>query len=229
MAGRISYYGNIVTNGLVLCLDAAKRDSYPGVGTVWNDISGFRNNGVLTNGPTFNSGNGGSIVFDGVDDYVLLNSNQALNFSSSFTLSVWFKFNSLSNNILLSRSRIPLNNAFTFYQFSSGKPRLLLQNGVSSISAISPNTYATGNIYNFTTTITSTQIIHYINGTLDSTISNTGILPDYSDAYNWVIGASIYTFTLYGNQNIYSTYMYNRALSATEILQNYNATKNRYL
>ena len=70
MAGRISYYGNIVKDGLVLDLDAAKRDSYPGVGTAWNDISGFRNNGTLVNGPTYNPTNAGSIVFDGASDKV---------------------------------------------------------------------------------------------------------------------------------------------------------------
>ena len=62
MAGRIAYYGGIVTNGLVLDLDAAKKDSYPGTGTSWRNIAGNSNNGTLTNGPTFNSNNGGSIA-----------------------------------------------------------------------------------------------------------------------------------------------------------------------
>ena len=58
---------NIVTDELVLALDAASPRSYPGSGTVWNDLVGS-NNGTLTNNPTFDSGNGGSIVFDGTDD-----------------------------------------------------------------------------------------------------------------------------------------------------------------
>ena len=62
--------GKIVTAGLVLALDAADRNSYVSGSTVWNDVSGNGNNGTLTNGPTFNSGSGGSIVFDGVNDYV---------------------------------------------------------------------------------------------------------------------------------------------------------------
>ena len=57
MSGRISYYGNIVKDGLVLCLDAAKKDSYPRSGTLWNDISGGQRNGTLINGPTFNPNN----------------------------------------------------------------------------------------------------------------------------------------------------------------------------
>ncbi len=55
----------LVTSGLVLCLDAANKLSYPGSGTSWYDLSGNNYNGTLTNGPTFNNGNGGSIVFDG--------------------------------------------------------------------------------------------------------------------------------------------------------------------
>ena len=87
MAGRISYYGNIVKDGLVLDMDAAKRDSYPGTGTAWNDISGFQYNGTLTNGPTFNSSNGGSIVFDGVDDRVSRTTN--INTGQNFTVNAW--------------------------------------------------------------------------------------------------------------------------------------------
>jgi hypothetical protein len=66
------FYGTppIVTNGLVLNLDCGNRLSYPTSGTTWTDLSGNNNNGTLTNGPTFNPNNLGSIVFDGVDDYV---------------------------------------------------------------------------------------------------------------------------------------------------------------
>ena len=63
---------SIVTSGLVLSLDAADKNSYPGSGTTWADLSGNTNNGTLTNGPTFSSANQGSIVFDGVDDSCIL-------------------------------------------------------------------------------------------------------------------------------------------------------------
>ena len=61
--------GRIVTDGLVLCLNAADKNSYPGSGTTWTDVSGNGNNSTLTNGPVFNSSNGGNIQFDGTDDY----------------------------------------------------------------------------------------------------------------------------------------------------------------
>ena len=66
----LNHSPKIVTNGLVLCLDAADKKSYPGTGTTWFDRSGNGNNGILVNSPTFNSGNGGSIVFVGHNDYV---------------------------------------------------------------------------------------------------------------------------------------------------------------
>ena len=87
---------NLNKDGLVMYLDAGSRISYLGSGTVWTDLSGNGNNGTLTNGPTFNSGNGGSIVFDGIDDYV--NSN---NISNVQTLSYWIE-PSVSNNLNLS-------------------------------------------------------------------------------------------------------------------------------
>jgi hypothetical protein len=91
MATRYNYTGGIVTNGLVLNLDAAKVDSYPGTGTTWRDLSGNNNNGTLTNGPTFSGiGKQASIVFDGVDDYVSCNSGILNN--SDFTISFWMYY-----------------------------------------------------------------------------------------------------------------------------------------
>ena len=87
-------FGNgprIVTNGLVLSLDAADRNSYPGSGTTWRDMSGNGNNGTLTNGPTFSSANGGSIVFDGTNDYAT--TNYIPLFVNDFCISFWVKFN----------------------------------------------------------------------------------------------------------------------------------------
>lgn len=71
----LTHSPKIVTNGLVLALDAANNKSYPGSGVTWYDLSGNGNNGTLTNGPTFNVGNLGSIVFDGTNDYVSFNNS----------------------------------------------------------------------------------------------------------------------------------------------------------
>ena len=86
---------NIVEDGLVLSLDAANTKSYPGSGTVWSDLSGNSNNGTLTNGPTFDSGNKGSIVFDGIDDSISVGHTALLNPTLNMTISVWVNFQSL--------------------------------------------------------------------------------------------------------------------------------------
>ena len=79
----------IVTSGLVLCLDAGNIKSYPGIGTAWTDLSGRGGIGTLTNGPTYNSANGGSFSFDGIDDYVSSVSNLTL--ANNFSVSLWLR------------------------------------------------------------------------------------------------------------------------------------------
>ena len=87
-----SYSPKVVTDGLVLYLDAANPKSYVSGSTAWNDVSRGGNNGTLTNGPTFNSANGGSIVFDGVNDYVALGNISSLILANNqFTISYWLR------------------------------------------------------------------------------------------------------------------------------------------
>ncbi len=77
---------NVVTDGLVLCLDAANPKSYISGSTSWRDTSGNTNNGTLVNGPIFNSDNGGSILFDGTNDYA--KTNITLNLSNTNKISI---------------------------------------------------------------------------------------------------------------------------------------------
>ena len=96
---------DINENGLVLHLDAANNKSYPGSGTTWTDLSGNDNNGTLTNGPTFNASNMGSIALDGTNDYIYRSSLSNFN-SSTYTVLLWAKFNSMSTyGILFSLGR----------------------------------------------------------------------------------------------------------------------------
>ena len=83
--------GNIITNGLVLRLDAANPRSYQSGSLIWNDLSGNGNSGSLVNGPAFNTSASGVIRFDGVDDYVS-DSSIVLNSYTNFTVNIWVKF-----------------------------------------------------------------------------------------------------------------------------------------
>lgn len=81
---------NIIRNGLILAIDAADRNSYSGTGTNWYDLSTNNSNGTLINGPTFSAVNGGSIVFDGINDYVGITSLTHPS-TNSFSISFWSK------------------------------------------------------------------------------------------------------------------------------------------
>jgi hypothetical protein len=224
MAGRISYYGNIVKDGLVLFLDAAKRDSYPGVGTVWNDISGFRNNGTLTNGPTFNSLNGGSVVFDGVDDYSTL-PNIPIR-TNLFTIDIWFKMNGnqSANAALLSVNAAASSNNIQI-SFINSNEILFFYNGLTFIGFAT--SFSLDVWYNIMITRdTNNDIKTYVNGSQTNTIN-------YNANYNFTeqlrIGVNRGNDTYFkGNISVTRLYV-NKFLSATEVLQNYNATKGRYL
>jgi hypothetical protein len=220
MAGRVAYYGNIVKDGLILDLDAAKRGSYPGTGTTWNDISGFQYNGTLTNGPTFNSSNGGSIVFDGVDDTCKINSNVNITPGlGNFTLDLWINpvtFNTpfspiyvtaLSNGLWIGTNNT--NFVIRAYAISN----LLTYAVLPTLNTwtnviISRNSTTFFLYYNGVQVSTSTATQNFVQGDIYLASDNGGTLT---------------------NIKISSTKYYNRALSSTEVLQNYNATKGRYI
>jgi hypothetical protein len=223
---------SIVTDGLVFYVDAGNGDSYPGSGTTWSDLVGS-NNGTLTNGPTYSSDNGGSIVFDGANDYVEAGPIQP----AQFTLSCWFKAtgapsNNDSNGGCLMASdpqlagTLPwfmshsyLNQAFALYVETTSDPLRTASNSV-----------ANNQVHLATATYDGTTGSIYLNGQfLDSKSFNT---PTYNTSgnNNVQIGRWGYSsFQRHLNGNIYNASIYNRALSASEVLQNYNALKNRFI
>jgi hypothetical protein len=224
MAGRIAYYGGIVRDGLILNLDAAKRDSYPRSGTVWRDIVGA-NNGTLTNGPTFDSGNGGSIVFDGVDDYVGLGTSTNI-VPPYVTASLFVYLNSYSTRPhLIGRGEGGIGHYY-FVVETSGVFRFYTDVG-SGWSFIQPSnfTFPTGVWYNIACTFDGSSVNVYGNGSLLGNESRVGQLRQYT-AQETVLGRIL--TQRYLNGNISQVSIYNRALSSTEILQNYNATKTRF-
>jgi hypothetical protein len=238
MAGRIAYYGNTVTNGLVLSLDAAKRDSYPGSGTAWRDISGNGNNGTLTNGPTFNSDNGGSIVFDGVDDFALITNPSALQ-AQNLSISIWVNpsttINAIADLIDYDHASSPLqgwviqtenattnnNYYFAYYDGSVFQPGGGIGSGIG--------VKLTNSIWqNITYTKSGTSIIGYLNGTQSVSFTGANSNISYQSNRNVRIGSCIGASGRSFKGNMSNILIYNRALTSTEILQNYNAQKSRY-
>jgi hypothetical protein len=214
------YSPKIVTDGLVLYLDAANTKSYVSGSTTWNDISRSNINGTLVNGPTFNSGNGGSIVFDGVDDGVNLISTITLG-NGNWTISMWAYANSFPSNygrLISNNNSGPVSNAFGMASGKISYHSYL----VSWTQQLGNTTLNVGNWYNLIWVNTSGSMVMYVNGVADSnsftsTTSNGG--PINCIGKNWANSFS---------GRVATTQIYNRALTQTEITQNYNATKSRF-
>ena len=159
----------IVTSGLLLYLDAAQLRSYPGSGTTWTDLSGNNRNGALTNGPTFSNTNGGTIVFDGTNDCVNINSNELFLTYTAYTKIAWFYTTNFSatNNILSGGVR-----QHAFWLAGSNK----LYGGHSSpfttigtTTTLSLNTWYCGAV----TFNSTTGWVIYLNGVQENTSSDT--------------------------------------------------------
>jgi len=227
MATNYNYFGGIVTNGLVLDLDAAKVASYPGTGTAWYDISGNNNNGTLTNGPTFSGiGKQAAIVFDGVDDYVSCG-NVLFNNVSAVTISIWVNIQTFTNgNTIISKGAQGegSNTTFAAWIISSSGIRNRFFNSTGTSGLVDTVTLSQNTWYNLTWTYNGSAITGYTNSIVGETAALSGPLKTNTNPLN--IASSIY-----GNntQMICSgTQIYNRALSQAEITQNFNALRGRY-
>jgi hypothetical protein len=227
----LSHSPKIVTNGLVLCLDAADKKSYPGTGTLWTDRSGNGNNGTLTNGPTFNSANGGSIVFDGVDDIVLVNNSPTINPTSAVTVSAFFKISSYTSNyapICFKQNNYP--GQYEQYQLSLSNSAVgFVVTGVDRNQRILLSNIDYRNMFVHLVGVCDTisdEMKLYVNGILIATTTFTSTFDISTNPLR--IGAMPTSYLGFANGNIYNVSLYNRALTPQEIKQNFNATRGRY-
>jgi hypothetical protein len=221
---------NVVRNGLVLDLDAANQKSYPGTGTGWSDLTGNANNGTLTNGPTFSSGNGGSIVFDGVDDYVINSSTSNIpTGNSSRTIQFWVYPKSDTNNFIQLGTGGGGNQVYIIEFLNISGTRNLFTDGINGANnvTISGAQLPTLNTWNNITFGNSGQNwFYYLNSVL--TLSGTWSVTLNTVGQKYVIGKRDDVVQATTNGNIANVQVYNRALSAQEVLQNYNAQKSRF-
>jgi hypothetical protein len=224
----IAYNPRIVTDGLVLCLDAANSKSYPGSGTAWTDLSGNGNTGTLTNGPTYSSTNGGGIVFDGTNDYVNLSSASLLPTGTSNRTIVSFVKTptSFPESYLhvIHWGTAATDQSFGLAIFSNGGLNTHPWNGAPSQGTVSAaTTYCLAVSYTHSSTLHNFWINGISQGAGVSRSINTGT----SDAR---IGARISTpIEDWGpNGIIYNVFVYNRTLTNLEIAQNFNALRGRY-
>ena len=221
---------HVVTDGLVLWLDAANPRSYPGSGTVWSDMSGNNNTGTLTNGPTFSSASLGSIVFDGTNDYSLF--GNILNFTTEpFSFSYWVNFNRLTTNQVGQGPIVLFKGAFQtrgyYDQILTDGSIIFVTNqiGAYQITSASPGTILPENWYNISYTRTGSSVRIYVNGVDRVSVAATHINPGTStDSFR----LAVYEFFIFARMNLSSFMTYNRVLTSQEVKQNYDALKGRY-
>ena len=207
---------NIVSNGLVLYLDASNIISYVSGSTTWNDVSRSGNNGTLINGPTFNSANRGSIVFDGSDDFVS-GSCTTVNANVGMTTFIWVRTTITSPQVFFSHTS-GVNDGFRLE--IDGGQFLLTFGGVANYS--SGNSVSDGNWKQLVVTTVGTTGRIYINGNL---VASPTVGTMQGTPNQFVISGSTIRFL---NGNVASVILYNRALTAAEVLQNFNATRTRF-
>jgi hypothetical protein len=219
--------GNIVTNGLVLYLDAANTKSYVSGSTVWNDLAGT-NNGTL-NGPMFNAANGGSIVFDGTDDYVEVTNQSSLRNVSQFTMTCWMKRRTATSKVICGQF-VDFNNDVVFELWNDNNVYFEVGNTSNSYGYISNNStnwQLLTMVFDGTQIGNSNRLKGYVNNVLQS-LFYAGTIPSTTAnlTSNLMIGGNI--ASNYSDGNISQFQIYNRALSAAEVLQNFNATRARF-
>jgi hypothetical protein len=230
---------DIIEDGLVLCLDAASKRSYLGTGTTWTDLK-EGNSGTLTNGPTFDAGNGGSIVFDGTDDYVDISSFNFFtycDYNKPFTMRVITKFTSNSNQQIFGHQARSGSYGGIGLQIVGQKFRLGMFKDLSNNRILDSSTLPLNQVYDLVATFNgsdlSTGFGLYVNGISNlATTSNSGsITSSVEDAssgpYVGFRGVPDNRDLLFSG-GLYSCSIYNRALTADEIRQNYEATVGRY-
>jgi len=206
-------FGQVVTNGLVLSLDAADKNSYPGSGTTWRDLTENNYSGSLINTPTFNSANGGSFAFNGTNQYTTTSYPQpAYGTGTSFTWNVWVNpgagagaapiIGNRGGSLVFTKLT---RNAFEYYP-------LVISNILTA--GVWQNACIVKNGTNFTYYLNSISVA------VSSSSATQTLVPFFIGGDN--------TAGEYFVGSVAITQVYNRALSSTEITQNYNAQKSRF-
>lgn len=219
---------DIAQDGLVLYVDAANRKSYPGSGTTWRDLTRNRNNTTLINSPTFNSDNSGNIVFNGTNQYAE-SLVSLISVTSNWTVNAWYK---TSGNTFVGPLLARGNVAETFQwrcelDASTGKVRFLMRNSTDQSVLGTTSTNGTG-WHMATYTNNSNLVTVYLDGNVENSATITN-LTNSNIGTNAVIGKLGDTGgPYYFNGNIGLVQVYDQALTAKEVLQNFNATRSRF-
>lgn len=222
---------NIVRDGLIAWCDVLFQTSYPNSGTTWYDLGGNDDDGTLVNGVSYDSANGGSLDFDGTDDYVDFG-NSLTNGQIDISVSLWcYVYNVAGTQWLMTKyDFVTLRNGWAIYY--SGTTNKFSVDGRESaalyISNPSANTFSANNWYNIVYTKSANNWRLYINGVLEANnLVGNGTTP-FSNSVILAL-AALPQNNDYGQCKIAQMAIYDRALSSTEVSHNYNTTKGRFI
>jgi hypothetical protein len=228
----IAYNTSIVRDGLVLHLDAANPKSYPGSGTTWYDLSGNGNNGTLVNGVGYSTDNKGSMVFDGVNDTIDCGTVYAIGSSlTGFTISMWVKTQSSSTRILAENGTGFTTNTFYLAQENNTNLTFLVfgEGSFDLVQISSPAPYPTNTWFNLVGVWSSgVKCKLFYNGEDRTAPRGGSIRNNLIDGNTNLFLGSRAGSSLFHSGNISYTQIYNRALTAAEIKQNFEAMRGRY-
>jgi len=221
----VSYNPSIVTSGLILCLDAANPKSYSGTGTAWSDLSGYANNATLVNSPTYLASYKGRFTFNGTNQYA--STPLSLGGYTAFTIAAWFRTTTGSKDIAATYG---VTNMFEFYINANGTVSIYAYGSTTSYRTSTTVVTAGAWTYCVATFNGATPALNmYINGALDNGALTNAIQASINAGSSTVVLGNVHSGSYYFNGSMGQISIYNRALTATEVTQNYNATKGRYV
>ena len=211
-----------VSDGLVFKLDAANFRSYSGSGLTANGLVGGIG-GTLVNGVGFDTTNNGTFTFDSTDDYINMGTSSSVK-PTQLTLACFFKINAINApNVIVGKQGTGIGNASYALVVQFGKLNFRIESGGIQDASY---TFSNTSTYNYAVgTYDGSALKLYLNGSLVGT-ATTSVSIVYSDSYPLLMGYYANAFAT--NMNIGSMQLYNRALSATEVMQNFNAMRERY-
>jgi hypothetical protein len=229
---------NIIKDNLIYYLDGANPYSYTSGSTVWNDLSKFqKTNGTLINGVSYNTKNKGSLVFDGINDYVSLPQITTNQTEGKYSISLWISFtntitpSNTNNYMIIEAQNLLLGGVDNyFYLLSSTAGRIGFQTfNPFSVIYTTTNNWVAGRWYNITGTydISTSKLSLYVNGLLES---STTIANCYfnTNSYFTLGSYSAPAKSWFFNGSMASLKIYNKTLTDSEILENYNVNRYRF-
>ena len=222
----VQYNPGIVTEGLVLSVDAADKTSYPGSGTTWTDLSGNGNDGTFAGDPTFNSNYGGIIDFDGSGDYITISDSSDWNIGTSdFAIEMWI--NSDANGSFALFNHYESSNVdLRFIHHSSLGLLFYVNNTVYPSNGQNAVTLTADAWHHIVFTRVASTLKYYLDKLVVATqASFTTNIQDYSGALE--IGR-VEQSTVFDGEIAITRFYVGRGLSEKEVLQNFNAQRGRF-